>query len=239
MNQLQVYLIKKKFDYFEIKQDHVVIIIDILRACSTIVTALNSGIDEIIPSTNISEVQNLKFKYNEILTAGERNGEKLPQFDFDNSPVTFADLNLKNKKIALTTTNCTEAIEIAKAAESIYFGSFLNFNNIFNLLSELDSNKRVILMSAGYKTEESEEDNLFAYYLTQKLREIRSLNLMNFDIPSEIESLTQDNMKQIIFKTEHSKRLISSGKINDIEFSLIFDKFDCLPYYANGSIKKK
>ena len=46
----------------------------------------------------------------------------------------------------------------------------------------LDSNKRVILMSAGYKTEESEEDNLFAYYLTQKLREVRSLNLMNFEI---------------------------------------------------------
>lgn len=232
-------MIKKKFDYFEIKQDDVVIIIDILRACSTIVTALKSGIDEIIPSTNISEVQNLKFKDNEILTAGERNGEKLPQFDFDNSPMTFSDLNLKNRKLALTTTNCTETIEIAKATGLIYFGSFLNFNSILSLLSELDSDKRVLLMSAGYKKEESEEDNLFAYYLTQKLQEIRNLNLMNFEIPSEIEGLTDDNMKQIIFKTEHSKRLISSGKINDIEFSLIFDKFDCLPYYANGSIKKK
>lgn len=239
MNQLQVYLIKKKFDNFEIKQDDLVIIIDILRACSTIVTALNSGIDEIIPSTNISEVQNLKFKDNEILIAGERNGEKLPQFDFDNSPICFYNNNLKNGKLALTTTNCTKTIEIAKASDSIYFGSFLNFKNILNLLSGLDSDKRVILMSAGYKTDESEEDNLFAYYLTQELQKIRNLKLLNFEIPPEIEGLTDENMKQIIFKTEHSKRLISSGKINDIEFSLIFDKFDCLPYYANGSIKKK
>ncbi len=188
-------MIKKKYEEFNIEQSDLVIIIDILRACSTIVTALNSGIKEIIPCTNVSEVQNLKFKDNEILTAGERNGEKLPQFDFDNSPITFFNSSFNKQKLALTTTNCTEAIKIASNSNNIYFGCFLNSETIINFLTNIDTKKRVILFTSGYEHEESVEDNLFAYYILKQIRLKRSVKLNNFSIPNEFITFSNKEIK--------------------------------------------
>ena len=230
-------MIKKKFEFTNIEQDDIVIIIDILRACSTIVTALNSGIEELIPCTNVSEVQNLKFKDNEILTAGERNGEKILEFDFDNSPITFVNNSFRKDKLALTTTNCTEAIKIASKSLHMYFGCVLNYSSVIKFLKNLEAKQRVIFLSSGYKQEESEEDNLFAYSVINKLKEMRSIKQNGFQIPENLKSLSYSDLKNLIFDTDHSKRLINIGKKKDIEFSLNFDKFDCLPHYANGSIK--
>jgi 2-phosphosulfolactate phosphatase len=238
MKELQVYLIKKKFELTEIEQDDIVIVIDILRACSTIVTALNSGIEEIIPCTNVSEVQNIKFKDNEILTAGERNGEKIPYFDFDNSPISFLNKTFHNGKLALTTTNCTEAINIASKSLYMYFGCFLNYSTVFNFLKNIKTQQRVIFLSSGYKQEESEEDNIFAYSIISELKEVRPVLQNDFEIPTYFNSFSFPDIKNLILNTSHSKRLIKLGKKKDIEFSLNFDKFDCLPQYANGSIKK-
>lgn len=238
MKTLEVYLIKKKFEPFNIKQDDIVIIIDILRACSTIVTALNSGIEEIYPFTNISEVKNIKFKDNEILTAGERNGEKINDFDYDNSPIAFYNETLNNKRLAITTTNCTEAINIARISKHMYFGCFLNYSTVLNFLKNINTEQRVIFLSSGFKQEESEEDNIFAYSIINELKVIRPIVQNEFEILGNLNSLSFSEIKDLILNTEHSSRLKSQGKKNDIEFSLNFDKFDCLPYYANGSIKK-
>jgi len=79
----------------------IVVVADILRATSCIVTALAHGIDHIIPFQNLEDCKEMK---NEgYLVAGERNGKKVDGFDLGNSPFSYMDHALKGKKVAFTT----------------------------------------------------------------------------------------------------------------------------------------
>lgn len=240
MATLDLFTVTNKYSGFEFKSTDTVILIDIFRASSTIVTAFGNGVKEIIPCVEIEQVLNIKNKNSEILAACERNGEKIVGFDLDNSPVSFDNCLLKNKTIAISTTNCTKAIEIAKETKEIIFAAFLNIDAIIKyLIDNLMKIKRCVILCAGNNTEESEEDNLFATELIFNLNNKISLNL---DERSKSLLSEREDLEKTLYKltnSKHAKRLISIEKRKDIDFSLIFNKFDCVPIYANRSIKIK
>lgn len=154
------------------------ILIDIFRATSTIVTAFANGAKEIIPCVEIEQVLNLKSKDNEILTAGERNGEKIKEFDLDNSPISFDKNFVTAQRIALTTTNCTRAIDVAKKNKCILFASFLNISSTVEyILTSVNYIERLVLLCAGHNDIESEEDNIFASELLTRLVDKVSINI--------------------------------------------------------------
>ncbi len=240
MVTLDLFTVTNKYSGFEFKPTDTVILIDIYRASSTIVTAFGNGVKEIIPCVEIEQVLKIKNKNSKILAAGERNGEKIVGFDLDNSPISFNNNAIKGKVIALSTTNCTKAIDIAKDSKEILFASFLNINAVCNyIVGNINQINRCIILCAGNNSEESEEDNLFATELIFNLNKIINLSLDEISIillslRKDIE-ITLDKLTN----SKHAKRLISIEKRNDIDFSLIFNKFDCVPIYANRSIKIK
>ncbi|HHV61776.1 MAG TPA: 2-phosphosulfolactate phosphatase [Firmicutes bacterium] len=110
----------------------VAVIIDVLRASSTIATALANGCEELIPTQTVEEAVEMARSYGrgDFLLGGERKGNKIEGFDLGNSPAEYVPDRVKGKKIIFTTTNGTAVIKAAKGASAILIGSFLNLEAI-------------------------------------------------------------------------------------------------------------
>src|SRR3954467_11586619 len=101
------------FDLYE-HANSIVVVIDVLRATSSICVALEHGAERIIPVRDVEEAR--KYKMRGFVIAAERDGEMIEGFDFGNSPFSFMGENVKGKSIAFTTTNGTQAIHAARNA---------------------------------------------------------------------------------------------------------------------------
>lgn len=208
------------------------IIVDILRATSCITAGLGSGISKIVPFESVDECIMMRDKG--YILAGERGGEKLDNFDIGNSPFEYMDPALKGKKIAVTTTNGTKAIKLSEGAKYIVIGSFLNLSSIVKFI--LSTKKDVVVVCAGWRGKVNLEDSLFAGALIAELAWQA--------VPSDDAALlckssfmmVQDQLKEIISKSEHAKRLKSFNVIDDIQFCCEIDKFNIIPIYKNGTI---
>ena len=113
-------------------RSRVVVVVDILRATSCMVTALEHGIRSIRPLADLEECRAMRSQG--YLTAGERNGEKVEGFDFGNSPFEYMDEKLVGERIAFTTTNGTQAIAKSHRAKEIIIGAFLNLSAVTEYL---------------------------------------------------------------------------------------------------------
>ena len=104
-----------------------VVVVDIFRATSTMVAALANGITEILPFADLESCRAMQDQG--YLIAGERNGLTAPGFGLGNSPVAFLEGNYAGKKLAMTTTNGTLALEKSKGAVAILVGVFSLLHN--------------------------------------------------------------------------------------------------------------
>lgn len=152
-----------------IRENTTVVMVDAIRASAVMVTALMNGASEIIPHSEIEPVAALGEEG--CLTAGERNGIALPEFNFGNSPLEFTESAVKGHKIAMTTTNGTRALNTAAghalAANRIVVGSFLNISALARFLEARDDN--LLILCSGWKDGVNIEDSFFAGKLLSKL----------------------------------------------------------------------
>ena len=139
----------------------IVVIIDVLRATSTIATALYNGAKSVIPVDSVSRCIELG-KQIEGITAGERDGKVAEGLVHGNSPFEYPREFIEGKTLVLTTTNGTRLLQMAldKGAKQIITGSFPNLSSVCNHLSEMNQN--VILGCAAWKDRVNMEDMLFA-----------------------------------------------------------------------------
>ncbi|MFN0050004.1 MAG: 2-phosphosulfolactate phosphatase [Cytophagales bacterium] len=210
----------------------IVVVADIFRATSCMVTAFAHGVESIIPVAEVEECRDLQISG--LLAAAERDGMKVEGFDLDNSPFSYMNEAMKGKTIAITTTNGTQAITQSTEADTIVVGSFLNISSVANYL--LETGKSCIILCAGWKGHFNLEDTLFAGALIEKLTE-------SFDIDQDaaLSSLVlyQSSKNEIIDltrKSTHAKRLAKLNIHKDIEFCMTSDKYDVLPIYTNGKL---
>ena len=148
-----------------------VVIVDLLRATSVISTAFECGIEAIIPVKTLEEALAYKNIENHIIAA-ERNTFPIEGFDYGNSPYHYINADVKGKTLALTTTNGTKAIHLAKE-HKVITASFVNIDAVVNYL--VKENNDVIIFCSGWKGMFNLEDPIFAGALSEKL-----LNTNNF-----------------------------------------------------------
>ena len=103
-----------------------VLIIDILRATTSMVVMLEYGAKSVRPVAGVDEAMRLKEANPLWLIAGERNGYKVEGFEFGNSPQEFTSDRVKGETLVITTTNGTQALSLSLAASDIWVGGFLN-----------------------------------------------------------------------------------------------------------------
>jgi 2-phosphosulfolactate phosphatase len=149
------------------------VVIDVLRASSTIVTALKNGAKEIVPVATVEfavKVSGGMFG-GQTLLGGERNTKKIEGFALGNSPLEYEEKIVNGKSIVFYTTNGTKALAKAKFSEHLFVCSFLNLNAIAKHLVSLQNNVEIIC--AGRNNFFSLEDTVCAGKL---VAEIISMN---------------------------------------------------------------
>jgi 2-phosphosulfolactate phosphatase len=144
------------------------VVFDVLRATSTIVTALQNGAKAVVPVSEISEALAMRQKQPEILLGGERDGVKIRaaltgsvDFDFGNSPREYTPEKVRGKTIVSTTTNGTRALRACAGAKTVLAASFLNLAVTAKYLQNL-SLVQVVLVCAGTRENTALEDVLAA-----------------------------------------------------------------------------
>jgi 2-phosphosulfolactate phosphatase len=205
--------------------DRAVVVVDILRATSCMVTAFAHGVDHIIPFANLENCKAMKL--HGYITSGERNGEKVSGFDKGNSPFEYMD-GMKGCKLAFTTTNGTEAIDRSRGAGEILIGSFLNLTSIANYLITNDRN--VLILCAGWKGKVNLEDSIFAGALVNKIsKEIRP----ECDAPmaaAHLYNAAKADILKFMSNASHVQRLKRLDITKDIEFCFTPDQYDVVPF---------
>lgn len=146
-------------------EDKQVVIIDILRATTTVVVAFENGVDHVVASASVKETQTYRDKG--YLVAAERNGHTVEGFDLGNSPQDYTPELVKGRNIALTTTNGTRALNMAEEAETVWVASFRNLSATAEALTQ--NGRDVLLFCAGWKDRFNMEDTLFAGALAEQL----------------------------------------------------------------------
>lgn len=203
----------------------IVVVVDILRATSCIVTAFAHGVDSITPVADADECQNMKRQG--FIISGERNGQKIPGFDKGNSPFEYMDEAIKGLKIAFTTTNGTRAIEKSKGAKQILIGSFLNLSAITRYL--LMSDHHILIVCAGWKGKINLEDSLFAGALVDKLRKHIEPDCDAPLVAQELYLTAKKDLLKFLSTSSHVKRLNKLNIYKDIEFCLTLDQYPIIP----------
>src|SRR6185312_16186540 len=130
--------------------DSTVVIIDILRATSTIATALYNGAKSVIPVDSVAGCIQLG-KQMEVITAGERDGQIAEGLQYGNTPLQYTKEFINGKTLVLTTTNGTRLLHLAlnANAKTIITGSFCNISSVCDYIINQKTN--VILACAAWK----------------------------------------------------------------------------------------
>ena len=154
------------FPYYE-NPEAIVVVNDILRASSAIVTAFMNGVEKIIPVGTLDEARS--YKHRGFMVAAERDGIVRDFADFGNSPFNFTEERVKGREIVYSTTNGTNAIKLASSGSQVLIGAYLNISALAKHIRE--SGKDLLVLCAGWKNKFNLEDTLFAGALARMVLE--------------------------------------------------------------------
>lgn len=212
--------------------DRVVVVVDILRATSCMVTALAHGVQSIRPFANLEECRAMKAQG--YFTAGERNGEKVEGFDFGNSPFEYMIEKLKGQRIAFTTTNGTQAIAKSHGAKQIIIGSFLNLTAVTEYLKR--GNDSVLVVCAAWKGKVNLEDTLFAGALVENLKDHIEPDCDAPLAAQRLYNLAKKDMVDFLKDSSHVKRLNRLHVHKDIAFCVTPDQYPVVPRLVDDEL---
>ncbi|MDF2450361.1 MAG: hypothetical protein K0R26_2865 [Bacteroidota bacterium] len=218
------------------KQEAIVVVIDVFRATSAIVTAFYNGVSKMIPVATVEEA--MEYQRNGYLAAAERNGEMIEGFELGNSPFGYMNNKVKGKTIAISTTNGTQAIEASRHASKILIGSFLNLDILCEYLTA--QKKDVILVCAGWKNKFNLEDTIFAGAVVHKL-----INESGFQTTCDsaiasnhLYSLAKNDLYAFLSNSSHRNRLAKLDLERDIQYCLTPNQCPVIPVMAGKYLVK-
>ncbi len=211
----------------------IVVVVDIFRATSTMISALGNGIEEIKIFADLEACRALS--HAGYLIAGERNGLTAEGFELGNSPISYMDHAFQGRKLAMTTTNGTLAISKSIGADEILIGAFPNLSATVSYLQ--NQNKDVLIHCAGWKGMFNLEDSLYAGALAKNLE---SSHQADEDGAIAMKALYENeghDLKGFLSQASHAKRLQNHNIEADIDFCLTLDLFTLVGKVENGTLK--
>ena len=213
-------------------ENKIVVVADIFRATSCMVTGFAYGVKSIIPVATVEECRNLQSRG--YLAAAERNAQTVEGFDLDNSPFSYMDENLIGANIAMTTTNGTLAITRSRQAVKVLVGSFLNLEAIVRYLKGQQYD--VLILCAGWKGRVNLEDTLYAGALADRLQEEFTLHEDSVLMAQRLYKQGQNNLLSFLANSSHIRRLQRLGIQKDISYCLQHDLYDIIPVLRGSAL---
>lgn len=218
----------------------IVVIIDVLRATSTIATALHNGAKAIIPVDSVTECIRLG-KQIEGITAGERDGLIAEGLSYGNSPFEYPAEFIGGKTLVLTTTNGTKLLHMAldKGAKEIVTGSFPNLSAVCDYLVAMKM--PVILGCAAWKDRVNIEDTLFAGAVISRIKDHFHINCDSSQMAETMYNDAKEDLYEFMKSknASHYHRLSRYGLEKDIRYCLSADVANILCLYKEGKLIKQ
>lgn len=219
---ITVHLLPTLFEPDEVR-DATAVIVDILRASTTMTQALASKAECVIPCATVDDALHLRMvsPQNTCLLGGERGGVKIPDFDLSNSPADYPPEVVQQRIIGFTTTNGTRALLRAKQARHVLIGAFVNLSAVVERL--LHSTTDVHLVCAGTDGKITAEDVLFAGAVVAELQnqlpdatftDSASIALGHWATASG--QLTSECIEEALLKSQGGRNLVALGYRKDI-----------------------
>ncbi|WP_027340590.1 2-phosphosulfolactate phosphatase [Halonatronum saccharophilum] len=221
----------------EVSEGKTAIVIDTLRATSTIIKALDSGAERVIPVLSIKEAKKHRSSLGQnYLICGERGGIKVDGFDLGNSPRSYLPEVLSSKVVVLTTTNGTRCFSRLANAQEVLVASLLNIKAIIDYIKEKEE---ILFCCAGIRGDFALDDFITAGAIISRLKE-RDLNLSDEALVAKSFYLQHKNDLLDLLKCSRSgQNLIKLGKEADIDYIYNETEIKLLPLYKDGSIIKQ
>lgn len=221
-----------------VKHGDLIIVVDVLRCSSSIVSALANGVKAMIPTRTVKEAYRLREQHPDYLLVGERKGRKPRGFDLGNSPLEFVPEVVEGRTLIVTTTSGTTTLVRCHRADHVLVGAFLNAVAVTEKATELAHKRKtnVSFVLAGEKGLFSLEDFLCAGAIASKFPADR------FDLSDKMLAAVfafervKDALSEHVMRSRHAKHLVELGFRKDISFSCKLDHFGIVPVYTNGKV---
>ena len=224
------------------------VVLDILRATSTMVTALANGAAANIPVADIPEALSLRERRPEVLLAGERHGLRIGthltggvEFDMGNSPREYTRQQVAGRIIVSTTTNGTRALRACATAKATLLGSFLNLSATANYLAQLEP-AHLLLVCSGTQEEAAYEDVLAAGALCDRLwRNSASDHVADSaQMARNLYRQAQHDLSGAMEHSQNARRLLANPDLrDDVTVCLQQDAFPLIARLDNDGWVRK
>lgn len=215
-----------------------VVVIDVLRATSTMVTALANKAFCVIPVEHIEEAWQVYNSDTEetVILGGERDANIIKGFHFGNSPLSYTEERVKGKKVVLTTTNGTRTIKACVGVERLYIASFLNATAVVKQL--MRDKEDVAIVCSGTSEKYSMDDALCAGMIISLISNGKNITTTDLGwTVKELYEAYEHDLHDILKKCSHYKRLEDYGFTEDVRYCLQRDIYDIVPIYKDGYIE--
>lgn len=227
----------------------VVVVADILRATTVMVTALTNGAKAILPQASEESARALyaemKSQNIPVLICGEREGLKIPGFDLGNSPREFSQPIVENKTIIHLTTNGTRALNQVMTAKKVYIASFLNRRAAAHaLIPHIQDGSDILLVASGKESFFCLEDTICLGGIVDELfvqggNDLRCLDAVFTDAALAAQTLYQAHharLAESIQTFSHARYLAECGLADDLPLCAELDSSPMVPTLRDGKI---
>ena len=216
-----------------------VVVVDVLRASSTIVQACENGVARIIPVATVEEAAKLlsTLERKRTLLGGEREGLPIDGFDLGNSPLEYTSQVVKGKTLIFTTSNGTVAITRSASAREVVLGCFLNLSAVVTHVISSRA-KKVAVLCAGDLGRLSLEDFVCGGHVVDRiLDETRASAVLNDGaVAARALANALGDVGEAVRSSSHGLRLVELGFGDDVEFCCSIDKYVRVPIVEDGRI---
>ncbi|MEN9521892.1 MAG: hypothetical protein RL065_269 [Bacteroidota bacterium] len=214
-------------------ENKIAVVIDVLRATTTICAAFEYGVEKIIPVSSIDECLTYKSQTNYLLAA-ERDAQLPEGFTYGNSPHQYMNNEVRNKTLVLTTTNGTKMLHLCLTANQIVIGSFVNIDAISKYL--LQQNKPVIMACSAWKDKVNIEDSLMAGGVLHRLKNDFTFACDSGKMMEQLYQIAKDDIYEFHKQANHFGRLINLGASDDLKYCLTENKTNVVPILKQDAI---
>ena len=231
--RIELSLTPALYPYRTIQEHHVTVAIDVLRATTAVCAAFQAGCEAIVPLDTLEGIEN--YRQRGYRLAAERNGSKVGDAEYGNSPTEYLRHDMTGIRLAYSTTNGTVSILRAAGADLALVGSFANLTALCDRL--LKEGKDVVVLCSGWKNDFCIEDTLVAGAIAERLVAANpqvSLHGDAMTMALALWNMAKADPYAFCQEATHVHRLYRLGAAADVEFAFRQDTCPVVPVLKNG-----
>jgi 2-phosphosulfolactate phosphatase len=230
--QVEVCFSPALFPHYFCEEAHVVVI-DVLRATTSMCVAFMNGAQSIIPVGTVEALRH--YVGTGCLIAAERNGFPLDFADFGNSPDEFTAERVRGREVAYSTTNGTRTIQMASRCHEVYIGAYTNFSAVCRRL--VADGRPVILLCSGWKDRFNLEDSVLAGVMAERLLDSGFTSQCDSVVAAmALWSAARPDLLGFARNYAHLHRLAGLGIDRIVPFCHTFDLTDLVPRFDGKAL---